>query len=256
VATVVVIVHINKFKNENIMLENLPSYISITFVLTTVLTLILFYGIIKKSAIKSTREKAIPILIGLLVWLIIQLVLTIKGIYNSDFNSLPPKLVLFGIVPMIFVIVFLFNTIKGKQFIDSLPITNISYLNVVRVPVEIVLFWLYLYKTVPVLMTFEGLNFDIIAGITAPFVAYFGLVKRKFSFKIVLVWNFICLGLLVNIIVIAFLSSPSPVQMIALDQPNIALFNFPMSWLPTFIVPIVIFGHLVSIRQLMQKRVN
>lgn len=161
---------------------------------------------------------------------------------------------LFGILPTILTIIYLFATQKGRQFIDSLPLNNLTYLNVVRIPVEIVLFWLFLNKAIPELMTFEGRNFDILAGITAPFIAYFGLTKGKLSRQIILVWNFICLGLLLNIVANALLSAPFPFQKFAFDQPDIAILNFPISWLPTFIVPIVLFGHLTSIRQLVKRK--
>ncbi len=195
-----------------------------------------------------------PISIGLTIWLIIQAVLTLKNIYNSDTNTFPPKIILTGILPTILTIILLFSTSKGRQFIDSLPLKNLTYLNIVRIPVEIILFWLFLNKTIPELMTFEGQNFDILAGISAPIIAYFGLTKTKLNRKTILIWNFICLGLLVNIVVNALFSAPSPIQKFAFDQPNIAILNFPFSWLPTFIVPIVLFGHLTSIRQLMKYK--
>ena len=65
-----------------------------------------------------------------------------------------------------------------------------------------------------------------------------------------------CLGLLANIVVNALLSTPTPIQKFAFDQPNIAILNFPFSWLPTFIVPIVLFGHLASIRQLFKQNTD
>jgi hypothetical protein len=135
---------------------------------------------------------------------------------------------------------------------DSLPLKNLTYLNVIRIPVEIDLFYLFLYKAVPELMTFEGRNFDIFSGITAPFIAYFAFTKAKLSKPILLIWNFICLGLLINIVVNAFFSAPFPFQKFAFEQPNVAILNFPFSWLPTFIVPIILFGHLSSIRQLLK----
>ena len=235
------------------MIENLPTYISLTFGLTTVATLLLFIWTIRNSNSETTRTKSTPILIGLTIWLIIQTFLTLKNSYNIDTNTLPPKIILFGIFPAIFIILVLFVTQKGKQFIDSLPLKNLTYLNIVRIPVEIVLFWLFLNKAIPELMTFEGRNFDIIAGITAPFVAYFMFNKNKFHRQKMLIWNFICLGLLINIVVNALLSAPSPIQKFAFDQPNIAILNFPFSWLPTFIVPIILFGHLTSIRQLLKQ---
>jgi len=61
-------------------------------------------------------------------------------------------------------------------------------------------------------MTFTGRNFDILAGITAPLIAYFGFTKAKLGSKIILLWNIICLGLLIAIIINALLASPSPIQ--------------------------------------------
>jgi hypothetical protein len=236
------------------MIENLPIYISLTFTLTTVATLLLFVWAIRHSNAVTTRKKAIPVFIGLSIWLMIQSILTLNNIYNTDTHSFPPKIMLFGILPTILTVLLLFSTQKGRQFIDSLPLQNLTYLHIVRVPVEIVLFWLFLHKTIPALMTFEGRNFDILAGITAPFIAYFGLTKGKLSRQTILIWNIICLGLLMNIVVIALFSAPSPIQKFAFDQPNIAILYFPFSWLPTFIVPIVLLGHLTSIRQLLQSK--
>ncbi|WP_293952059.1 MULTISPECIES: hypothetical protein [unclassified Sphingobacterium] len=235
------------------MLTNLPIYIPLIFGLTTVETLFMFSWIIKTSESPTTRQHSTKIIIGLIVWLIIQAVLSLKNTYNSDTNSFPPKILLFGIVPPILTIVTLFAMKKGRQLVDSLSLTNITYLNTVRIPVEIVLLWLFLNNAIPELMTFKGRNFDIIAGITAPLIAYFGLAKGKISHKTVLIWNLVCLGLLINIVINAFFSAPSPVQKFAFEQPNIAILNFPFSWLPTFIVPIVLFGHLVSIRQLLRR---
>ncbi len=235
------------------MIENLPGYIPFVFALTTAATLLLFYQAVKSSAYEATRKKVNIIFLILLLWLIIQAALTLAGVYDSNTNSTPPKMLLFGILPAVFTILCLFTTQAGRQFADSLPLTNITYLQVVRVPVELVLLWLFLNKAVPKNMTFEGRNFDIISGITAPFIAYFGLSQGVLSRKIILGWNFVCLALLLNIVVNALLSAPSPLQKFAFDQPNIAILHFPFSWLPAFIVPVVLFGHLTSIRQLLKN---
>jgi hypothetical protein len=238
------------------MIDNLPTYISLIFGLTTFATLQFFIWTIRNSNSELTRRKAIPIFIGFTLWLTIQAVLTFKNIYNADTNSFPPTIMILGVLPTILTIILLFLTATGRQFIDSLPLKNLTYLNMVRIPVEIVLFWLFLNKAIPELMTFEGRNFDIIAGITAPFIAYFGLTKNKVNRQVILIWNFICLGLLINIVVNAIFSVPSPIQKFAFDQPNIAILYFPFSWLPTFIVPIVLFGHLASIRQLLKQNTD
>jgi hypothetical protein len=238
------------------MIDNLPTYIFLTFGLTTVATLLLFIWTVRNSNSELARKNSRPIFSGLTIWLTVQAVFTLNNIYNSDTNSFPPKIMLIGILPAILTIVLLFLSAKGRQFIDSLPLKNLAYLNIVRIPVEIVLFWLFLNKAIPELMTFEGRNFDILAGISAPIIAYFGLTKSKLNRQTILIWNFICLGLLINIVVNALFSAPSPIQKFAFEQPNIAILNFPFSWLPTFIVPIVLFGHLTSIRQLFNHKTD
>lgn len=220
-------------------MENLPSYISILFGLTTILTTWIFY----KAAGNSK-----PVLLVILIWLAVQ-----AFIANSEFytvtDTLPPRFLLL-VLPPFLGIAGLFLTSKGRQLIDGLDLKSLTILHTIRIPVEIVLFFLFTYKTIPELMTFEGRNFDILSGITAPVVFYFTFVRKQFGRKVILVWNLICLGLLINIVSNAILSAPFPFQQFAFDQPNIAVLYFPFIWLPCCVVPLVLLSHLVAIRQL------
>jgi hypothetical protein len=99
-------------------------------------------------------------------------------------------------------------------------------------------------------MTFAGRNFDIIAGITAPIIAFLCFKAKTVTRKrLFIAWHIISLLLLMNIVIHAILSVPSPFQQLAFDQPNIAIFYFPFIWLPTVVVPIVFLSHLASIRK-------
>jgi hypothetical protein len=223
-------------------MDNLPTYIGIVFGLTTILTVGLFY--------KAAGKSKVTILI-LLTWLALQAFLGLSGFYTVT-ETIPPRFLLL-VLPAVILIVGLFTTSKGRQFIDRLDAKTLTLLHIVRIPVEIVLFWLSLNKVVPELMTFEGRNLDIISGLTAPLIFYFGFIRKQLNRKIILIWNFICLGLLLNIIVNAVLSAPSPFQKFAFDQPNIAILYFPFNWLPSCIVPLVLFSHLATIRQLLNS---
>ncbi|MEP7164416.1 MAG: hypothetical protein ABI741_06975 [Ferruginibacter sp.] len=234
------------------MINNLPIYISVLFGLTVLLTLILFYAVIKNAAPDNTTSNANIIIIILLIWITIQSLLGLNNFYSTGTKGFPPRFFL-TVLPMLLLILILFTTKSGKAFIDSLPLRTITWLNIVRIPVELVLYWLSIHKAVPVLMTFAGRNFDIVAGITAPIIAFFCFGPKKNHRKLILVWNFISLGLLMNIVVNAVLSAPFSFQRFAFYQPNIAVLYFPFDLLPAFIVPVVLFGHLVSIRQLMNE---
>ena len=232
------------------MIENLPNYIAIVFGLTPLATFILFYWAIKKSAFS---HKANVIGIGMAIWLAFQMILSINLFYVDTVGDVPPKFPLIGFLPTFVLMIILFNTKKGKVFIDSLPLVNLTLISTIRIPVEIILFWLFVNNAIPELLTFEGRNFDILAGISAPVIAYFGFVKNKLSNKVLLGWNIICLLLLLNIVLMAMFSFPTVFQQLAFKQPNVGILYFPFFWLPSFIVPIVFFTHFVSIRQLIKK---
>ena len=176
-------------------MENLPTYISIVFGLTTLLTVWLFY--------KASNGSKMTLII-LLLWLTLQAFIGLSGFYTVT-NAVPPRFMLLGFPPLLFII-GLFLTSKGRQYIRSLDIKYLTILHTVRIAVEMVLFWLFVQKTVPQLMTFEGRNFDILSGLTAPIIYYFGFVKKQLPNLVILIWNFICLGLLINIVVNVIIS--------------------------------------------------
>lgn len=103
---------------------------------------------------------------------------------------------------------------------------------------------------VPEAMTFEGQNFDILSGITAPVIYFLAFRNRRVNRPLLIAWNIAALLLLANIVTIAVLAFPSPIQQIAFDQPNRAVMYFPYVWLPAVVVPIVLFSHVASLWKL------
>lgn len=224
-------------------MDRLPAYINMVFGLTTIATVWFFY-----MATKHSRTTFVI----LLLWLMVQGVIALSGFYTVT-NTMPPRFLLLPLPPLLFII-GLFVTVKGRKYLDSLDIKSLAILHIVRIPVELVLFWLFMNRAIPQLMTFEGRNFDILAGLTAPLIFYFGFVRQQIGKKVILLWNIICLGLLINIVVNAVLSAPFPFQQFGFDQPNIAVLYFPFVWLPCCVVPLVLLSHLATIRQLLNRQ--
>jgi hypothetical protein len=222
-------------------MEHLPIYISTVFVLTTFLTAALLY--------KSTNYSK-PVIVAAILWLALQAIVSLTGFYTVTTGT-PPRFGLLLIPPVIFIII-LFLTRKGKSAIDGFNAKTLTLLHIVRIPVELTLYWLFLYKAVPGVITFEGRNFDILCGLTAPFIYYFGYIKNVLGKNALIAWNIACLLLLANVVITTVLSAPLPFQKFGFDQPNIALFYFPFTWLPCFIVPVVLFAHLVTLRRLIK----
>jgi hypothetical protein len=224
-------------------MSSLPFALDGIFIGTTLLGVWFFY----QAANHSER------VLGVLgIWLLLQSVLALGGFYTVT-DSRPPRLLL-ALLPPFLLLATLFTTEAGRRFVGGLRLDWLTLLHVVRVPVELVLLWLFLQKAVPQLMTFEGRNYDVLAGLSAPVVYYLAFRSRQLSWRGLLLWNIGCLLLLLNIVVNAVLSAPSVVQQFAFDQPNVAIQHFPFIALPSCLVPLVALSHLVAIRRLLHDR--
>jgi len=224
------------------MIPHLPMVLNILFIATTLLSVFLFYKAANNS--KTT-------LVIIVAWLLLQAAVAFTGFYKVT-TGFPPRFALLALPAVLFILI-LFISSKGRTWLDGLDTKTLTILHIVRIPVELTLYWLFLQKAVPQVMTFAGRNYDIIAGLTAPLVYYFGFVKNNLNKTALLTWNIICIGLLANIVITAVLSVPTSFQQFGFDQPNTAIMYFPFVWLPCCVVPLVLLSHLVCIRRSLLK---
>ena len=227
----------------NKVMERIPPYIPIVFGLTVLAGSWLFA--------KATRYNR-AFLVVMTAWLAFQSAMGLTGFYAATTPG-PPRFPLL-LLPPLLTIIALMSTAWGKAFVNRLDLRTLTLFHLVRIPVEIVLVWLFTHKAIPQLMTFEGRNFDIFSGLSAPLVYYFGFFGNRPNKTWLLVWNFVCLALVVNVAISGLLSAPTPLQQFAFHQPNIAIGYFPFNLLPSCLVPLVMLAHLASIRQLLRQK--
>ena len=221
-----------------------------------VLTLVYFHFLLRalKRGIESTnwdsarksrssfRLYAIPaaILLFVTAW-------SLSGIM-ADFSKFPFNFMPVLAVPLIAAVVLTFSP-AFNEILKHVPQSSLITLQSFRFFVEILLWLLFLNASVPEQMTFEGRNFDILAGVTGPIVGWF-LVRKKISRLGLAVWNIACLGLLINIVTIAILSTPSPIRVFMQEPANTIVTYFPISLLPGMLVPLAYTLHFFSLRKL------
>lgn len=227
---------------------SLPQHITLVFILTTLIGFIISVLSVAFSENKRLSRKATIIALLLMMWLIFQSTLALNGWY-MDRLAKPPH-ILFPLVVNLALIVMAFVVPLGKKFIDHISIKTLVWIHLVRIPVELCLYWLAQNKQVPWSMTFEGFNFDIVFGISAPIFIYLFFYKKKISEKVFLIWNVLGLISVLAIFIRAAGAVPSPIQLWDFNQPNYAILHFPFIWLPSFLVMAVILTHLIAIRRL------
>ena len=118
-----------------------------------------------------------------------------------------------------------------------------------RVLVAVFLRGMYQAGQAPVQVTYEGLNFDIFAGLTAPAMAW--LVWRgKVGSYAIWAWNALGLMLLAEAMAIAALSMPTEFRVFTNEPPSTFATYAPYVWLPTVLAPAALLGHLLVLRWL------
>ena len=169
---------------------------------------------------------------------------------RSEFHSfeLPPPLFLTLVVGLLLVST-LVNSPLGTRMVSSLSLAGLVLFQAFRLPLELLMHRAYSEGLMPVQMSFEGRNLDIVTGVTA---LVLGLALLKFDVPRLWVWlwNLMGLGLLVNVVTVAILSTPVPFRHFMNDPPNVWILRMPFIWLPMIMVMAAWFGHLAIYRKL------
>jgi len=217
------------------------------------LCLIIFLIGFRKAAIRSegahkgARLTARVAMVAL-AWVAFIGVLTLNDFFK-DVTQLPPKPVI-AMVAWLPVVIALTFTSTFKRLALATPPHWLVYFQAFRVAVELLLFQAFVRGVMPVQMTFEGRNFDIAAGVLAIVVGYIVAKKAKGWRSAATLYNILGLALLVNVLIVALLSMPTPLRYFMNEPPITVVGLFPFIYLPTVLVVFAYSFHILSLRQL------
>lgn len=214
------------------------SPLAIAFLGITVLSIHLF-----SQAHKTPRKIAL----FLLAYSLLQYLVGVSGFYENA-DTVPPRFML-NIMPTVIGILWLFFTKDGKALLAGFDRKKLTLLHIVRVPVELVLYGLFIASQIPQIMTFAGNNFDIVMGLTAPAIWYFGYGRGMVSPGLIKIWHYVGILLLANIIITAILAAPFTFQQIAFEQPNIGILTDPFNLLASVVAPLVLASHFIGLKK-------
>jgi len=217
------------------MIDHIPIGLNIAMLFATIFTMFFYYYSNKDSG---------KFLFFVGIWGIIHSIIAFTGFYQNT-EPFPPR-ILFVLIPLILALIFGLIPNQRNWVVQRRNLKRSPFLHSVRIVAELMLFGLFVNKMIPELMTFEGRNHDIFAGITAIVVGVL-FAKNFIGHRFMLFWNIIGLGMILFIFGNAILSSETPLQQFAFDQPNRALLYFPFILLPSIVVPLVIYTHIIDI---------
>jgi hypothetical protein len=183
--------------------------------------------------------------IGIAAWLALTGALSASGVLRRE--QLPPPVALFAGGSMLVAIVAAFSPL-GTRLVRGVPIAALVGVQGFRLPLELVLHAWKEQGVLPVQMTFEGHNFDIVSGVLALVTAAWLL--RKTSPAAIWLFNTVGFALLLAVASIAMLSSPLPIRAYHNEPAVLLAFYFPYGWIIPICVGGALFAHLLVFRWL------
>jgi hypothetical protein len=208
----------------------------------------LFVSAQSRLAGAAVAQRLRGTLSGLLVvgaYLALPGLLAARGVL-ADFSRVPPPFALLMLALFAATVGLAFSPL-GTRLVERAPVHTLIGYQVFRVPLE---FWLHSMHErgfMPEQMTWSGLNFDVVTGVTALVVASMAW-RGGAGRRMIAAWNWLGFALLLNVGWIAFSSLPTPLRTFA--EPLTLPATFPYVWLPAFLVQAALFGHLLVWRWL------
>jgi len=139
----------------------------------------------------------------------------------------------------------------GTRLIDGLPLWTLAAFQAFRLPLELVLHQWSDEGALPIQMTFEGHNFDIVTGVLGVAVLVAALTLKEVPRAALWAFNVVGSALLLAVIVIVVLSSPLPVK--SYEGPPILLALFlPYAWIAPVCVAGALSAHVMLWRALLR----
>lgn len=230
--------------------------LKLAFLALTVVTILFLLKIgFKALGAKATYHKKAQLVLGLLIWQIFIFAISSTEILKS--YEFPPLFALVFIFPsFLFTGVFLYRH-RNSSWIQAIPEHWIIYFQSFRIVVETLFVYALAQGIFNYQVTIEGYNYDMFFAFTAPIVAYLVYHKKILPRKVILVWNYLGLGVLASVIVLFLISMYNP-AIFGSELPLLPLeaMTYPYVLIAGFLMPTAVFLHVLSILQVSKKIIN
>lgn len=200
------------------------------------------------SALIAVTARNRYVAVGIVLWMTIVALLSAAGVLRR-FELLPPP------APMLFLFGFLLTVAVGLSrfasgWLELTPTFLIGFQSF-RIIVELLIHVAVEDGIAPPQMTWTGLNFDMLTGLSAAVLAPFA---SRLPRRLLLAWNTMGLALLIWVVLVATVSFPTRFQLLLPSNTWIA--DIPFVWLPTVHVTAALLFHIVLFRRLARPTVG
>jgi hypothetical protein len=235
-------------------MNGLTSLLTVYVLFASVATMLTFlWGL--RSAISraelSPREQRRSFWTGttlLVAWFLAALLTSWLGLHQGTPGRIPT--IEFGLLlPILAGVIFYWRSSAFRRIAAAAPQTLLVGIQFYRV-LAIIFLVLLAGGAMPGIFALPAGTGDVAVGLAAPAVDFAFARGSRGSAGLARAWNLFGLADLVVAVTTGFLSSPSPLQKLAFDNPNRLITAFPLVMIPVFLVPLAILLHFGSLAKL------
>lgn len=226
----------------------MPTVLTVFIAIPALLAVTLVWGSVvawRQSGAARETTIRVAIITGVVsaAWMAVTWLAAESGVLRH-WNRTPPPFGLLVVAIVVWAAVLAFSPF-GRRLAQFVPLWALVAVQAFRLPLELAMHELYKRGVMPEQMTYTGRNFDILTGVSAVIVAV--VAARGRGRVLVTAWNVIGLALLMNVVTIAILSTPT-FRYFGEDRLNVFVTSTPYVWLPAVMVLAALAGHLVIFR--------
>jgi hypothetical protein len=195
------------------------------------------------------RKKATGAIGTLLIaWFLVELVAARLELYRGATTRIPT--VQYGItIPLLVGAILFWRWPLLRRTMEAIPQKWIAGIQFFRV--EGILFLiLYAVGKLPGAFALPAGVGDVLVGLLAPIAGIAYMRRPDTAAGWLRAWNLLGIADLTVAITTGFLTSPSPLQRLAMDRPNELITAFPLVMIPVFLVPLALLLHFASLQKL------
>lgn len=194
----------------------------------------------------ARRLRMVVVGAAVLAWLVLTALAAASGILRR-FDAFPPPFAGF-LLAVLAVGISVPCSPLGTRLVRGLPLWVLVGAQMFRFPLELLMHRAHVEGVMPVQMSYSGLNYDILTGISAGALGWW-LARGRLPRWVVVGWSVLGFVLLVNIVTVAVLSTPL-FRWFGDDRLNTFVAYPPFVWLPAVLVPAALMGHILIWRKL------
>lgn len=228
-----------------------PLWVSIAIIAANIVVPIVAWVAFRKVARRSAKELVAPSFIFFALWVVAAFTLSVRGFFLGAGGTGVPRIV-YALIPLSVGYIAYLSLRSVRAVADQIPLHWIIGLQLYRA-LGVVFLVEWMLGALPGAFALPAGIGDIAVGLATPWVAARVKAGAPRSRELAIRWNVFGIADLVVAVTLGVTTTPGPLHLFAVDNPNIAITMMPLVLVPIVAVPFSLLLHFIGLHRLIGR---